>query len=297
VSAGAALGDYEVYVTRWLAGQYTVSATVRNSSVTGVDTYQHAIGSPIVETLVPGSLNVTNTRMINLAAPATPGTVAWQLNGTVSGRTGSNFWGVEDTWDRIPQPVTLVVATSMVLQFQAVDDFFNPVPGNSPTSTDQDYTIAVSFTPALAVDATTLAMTANPATTGQVIGGRFTYGFNPTRVGTYEMYYTISLTNVANAVVQETIGPFRVAFVPGPAAISTSIKSGSGLLSATAGVYESFAVVLNDEFGNERTSTDTVEVVMAVEEEFCIEIPDAEAEKIQSTEEAIKYIAAHPQAK
>merc|ERR1712046_27790 len=44
-------------------------------------------------------------------------------------------------------------------------------------------------------------------------------------------------------------------------------------------------------------SLDTVEVVMAVEEEFAIEIPDAEAEKIQSCEEAIKYITAHPQAK
>merc|ERR1712022_29545 len=44
-------------------------------------------------------------------------------------------------------------------------------------------------------------------------------------------------------------------------------------------------------------SLDTVEVVMAVEEEFAIEIPDAEAEKIQSCEEAIKYVAAHPQAK
>merc|ERR1711934_845741 len=44
-------------------------------------------------------------------------------------------------------------------------------------------------------------------------------------------------------------------------------------------------------------SLDTVEVVMAVEEEFAIEIPDAEAEKIQSCDEAIKYVAAHPQAK
>merc|ERR1711907_420664 len=44
-------------------------------------------------------------------------------------------------------------------------------------------------------------------------------------------------------------------------------------------------------------SLDTVEGVMAVEEEFMVEIPDADAEKIQSCEEAIKYIAAHPQAK
>ena len=44
-------------------------------------------------------------------------------------------------------------------------------------------------------------------------------------------------------------------------------------------------------------SLDVVEVVMAFEEEFGVEIPDAEADKILSTDEAISYIAAHPQAK
>merc|ERR1712130_1093 len=43
-------------------------------------------------------------------------------------------------------------------------------------------------------------------------------------------------------------------------------------------------------------SLDTVEVVMAFEEEFGVEIPDAEADKILSTSDAISYIAAHPQA-
>lgn len=33
---------------------------------------------------------------------------------------------------------------------------------------------------------------------------------------------------------------------------------------------------------------------MALEEEFAIEIPDSEADKIQSTADAISYIAAHP---
>jgi acyl carrier protein len=37
-------------------------------------------------------------------------------------------------------------------------------------------------------------------------------------------------------------------------------------------------------------SLDTVELVMAFEEEFSIEIPDEEAEKITSVGEAIKYI-------
>ena len=44
-------------------------------------------------------------------------------------------------------------------------------------------------------------------------------------------------------------------------------------------------------------SLDTVEVVMAYEEEFGIEIPDSEADKIKSTADAIAFIAAHPQAK
>ncbi|GMH35889.1 hypothetical protein BSKO_03757 [Bryopsis sp. KO-2023] len=44
-------------------------------------------------------------------------------------------------------------------------------------------------------------------------------------------------------------------------------------------------------------SLDTVEVVMAFEEEFCIEIPDSEADKILSTSDAISYISGHPQAK
>ena len=40
-------------------------------------------------------------------------------------------------------------------------------------------------------------------------------------------------------------------------------------------------------------SLDTVELVMALEEEFDIEIPDEEAEKIQSVGQAIDYVKAH----
>ena len=40
-------------------------------------------------------------------------------------------------------------------------------------------------------------------------------------------------------------------------------------------------------------SLDTVELVMAFEEEFGIEIPDEEAEKILSVGQAIEYIKTH----
>jgi NADH dehydrogenase (ubiquinone) 1 alpha/beta subcomplex 1 len=42
---------------------------------------------------------------------------------------------------------------------------------------------------------------------------------------------------------------------------------------------------------------DAVEIVMAIEEEFCIEIPDSEADKILSITDAVAYIAGHPMAK
>jgi NADH dehydrogenase (ubiquinone) 1 alpha/beta subcomplex 1 len=44
-------------------------------------------------------------------------------------------------------------------------------------------------------------------------------------------------------------------------------------------------------------SLDAVEVVMAVEEEFAIEIPDSEADKIWSVAEAVAYVSGHPMAK
>uniref|UniRef100_A0A8H7Y7Q6 Acyl carrier protein n=1 Tax=Psilocybe cubensis TaxID=181762 RepID=A0A8H7Y7Q6_PSICU len=44
-------------------------------------------------------------------------------------------------------------------------------------------------------------------------------------------------------------------------------------------------------------SLDAVEVMMAVEEEFSIEIPDAEADEITTVQQAIDYIAKSPDGK
>ena len=61
--------------------------------------------------------------------------------------------------------------------------------------------------------------------------------------------------------------------------------------------------VSEDEVTNEKSfvddlgadSLDTVELVMALEEEFETEIPDEEAEKITTIQEAIDYINSHSQ--
>lgn len=58
-------------------------------------------------------------------------------------------------------------------------------------------------------------------------------------------------------------------------------------------------VTLNAHFQNDLglDSLDTVEIVMALEEEFSFEIPDNEADKISSINVAVDFIASHPQAK
>ena len=61
-------------------------------------------------------------------------------------------------------------------------------------------------------------------------------------------------------------------------------------LSVEAGEVKSDSNFQND-LGAD--SLDTVELVMALEEEFETEIPDEEAEKITSVQEAIDYINAN----
>ncbi|MFN3233931.1 MAG: acyl carrier protein [Gammaproteobacteria bacterium] len=57
----------------------------------------------------------------------------------------------------------------------------------------------------------------------------------------------------------------------------------------TEEVVESASFV--DDLGAD--SLDTVELVMALEEEFSVEIPDEEAEKIKTVKEAMDYVKAY----
>lgn len=52
------------------------------------------------------------------------------------------------------------------------------------------------------------------------------------------------------------------------------------------------SITLDTSFINdlEADSLDVVELIMAIEEEFDIEIPDEEAEKISTVQEAVNYI-------
>ena len=70
---------------------------------------------------------------------------------------------------------------------------------------------------------------------------------------------------------------------------------GPGGVLTVAGAQVSPSASFQGDLGLD--SLDTVEVVMAIEEEFAIEIPDADADKILSCADAIKYLEGHPQAK
>ncbi len=66
------------------------------------------------------------------------------------------------------------------------------------------------------------------------------------------------------------------------------------IIAEQLGVEESTVVPeasFMDDLGAD--SLDTVELVMALEEEFDIEIPDEDAEKIQTVNDAIEYITEH----
>ncbi|KAL9610486.1 MAG: hypothetical protein Q9167_004826 [Letrouitia subvulpina] len=70
------------------------------------------------------------------------------------------------------------------------------------------------------------------------------------------------------------------------------------LLKGFDKVKENSQVSQTSHFANDLglDSLDTVEVVMAIEEEFSIEIPDKEADAIHSINQAVDYILSQPDA-
>lgn len=126
------------------------------------------------------------------------------------------------------------------------------------------------------------------------------------------------LTSLLRTTARRVVAAPRVAFVASPARFAPLHTGIFRLADATPAPLQSnevtervLAVVkkfekIKDASAVTATSTfaadlgldslDAVEVVMAFEDEFGIEIPDADADKILSTADAIKYIVAHPKA-
>ncbi len=90
-----------------------------------------------------------------------------------------------------------------------------------------------------------------------------------------------------------------------PLETDNNVPSDSGKETAVASVADKVTDIVCDQLGVPREkvtpetsfindlgadSLDTVELVMELEEEFDISIPDDDAEKIQTVGEAIKYI-------
>ncbi len=78
--------------------------------------------------------------------------------------------------------------------------------------------------------------------------------------------------------------------------MSTIEESVKKIVAEQLGVQEE-EVTNSDSFVEDlgADSLDTVELVMALEEEFETEIPDEQAEKITTVQEAIDYVTAHAQ--
>ncbi|KAK4183669.1 acyl carrier protein-like protein [Podospora australis] len=120
-------------------------------------------------------------------------------------------------------------------------------------------------------------------------------------------------TSIPRLSTRATVAaPSALRFVPKVASwnVVRGYASGGGLEKAE--VYERIKQLLsgfdkvNDpsnitekaHFANDLglDSLDTVEVVMAIEEEFSIEIPDKDADTIHSVDKAVEYILSQPDA-
>lgn len=93
----------------------------------------------------------------------------------------------------------------------------------------------------------------------------------------------------------QTIRTFAAATFLDPADVTARIISVVKNFDQVDGNKVTDKVKFTEDLGLD--SLDVVEVVMAIEDEFAIEIPDAEADKIASIQDAVEYITSHPMAK
>ena len=101
--------------------------------------------------------------------------------------------------------------------------------------------------------------------------------------------------------MQEDLFSLNLAFATGPLAIFGGIVDISSVEDRVKKIVVEQLGVKEEEVTNEASfvddlgadSLDTVELVMALEEEFKTEIPDEEAENINTVNQAIEYINAH----
>ncbi len=103
-------------------------------------------------------------------------------------------------------------------------------------------------------------------------------------------------TNVFSALRQpQAIRTFAAQTFLSPADVTERIISVVKNFDQVDGNKVNDKVKFTDDLGLD--SLDVVEVVMAIEDEFAIEIPDAEADKMSSIQDAVEYITSHPMAK
>ncbi|UOH80731.1 acyl carrier protein [Cryptococcus neoformans] len=121
------------------------------------------------------------------------------------------------------------------------------------------------------------------------------------------MFRTLPLLRTARTALRQTT---PIALRPQPLAFSLKPLAARGYAAAAGlskdditvrilDVLKSFEKVDSSKLTNNASFTsdlgldslDAVEVVMAIEEEFAIEIPDAEADEITTVQDAINYVA------
>lgn len=123
----------------------------------------------------------------------------------------------------------------------------------------------------------------------------------------HDMFRTLPLLRTARTALRQTA---PIALRPQPLAFSLKPLAARGYAAAAGlskdditvrilDVLKSFEKVDSSKLTNNASFTsdlgldslDAVEVVMAIEEEFAIEIPDAEADEITTVQDAINYVA------